>query len=168
MDPVPPASRNGFEYYYNDFYVVIPPYNRHRRCTVPELQDLFSSPGLPPSRISLRTGGTAMMRLLDAVRLGELEVPDYLVKLEENLRRTTIDQILLKQTAKHSQELKTMTIGSGLVVQPLTFSDTKGYYTVTKAGPRAEPYGTKKRTEGDTKYTSKHDVPGPAELELQD
>jgi hypothetical protein len=27
------------------------------------------------------------MRLLDAVRLGDLEVPDHLVKLEENLRR---------------------------------------------------------------------------------
>ncbi|KAL2860274.1 hypothetical protein BJX68DRAFT_261234 [Aspergillus pseudodeflectus] len=159
----------------------VPPYNRHRRCTVPELHDPFSSPGSASAKDKpahwyraqlIHYGvhptdnkGTAMMRLLDAVRLGELEVPDHLVKLEENLKRkwqknfrtmqkspekgsttktttrnidrkrTTIDQIAPEQKAEQSQDLKAMTIGSDFVVPALSFSDNKGYYTGTKREP---------------------------------
>ncbi|KAL2831169.1 hypothetical protein BDW59DRAFT_158115 [Aspergillus cavernicola] len=78
MDPTPPAFRNGFEYYKHDFYVVNPPYQRHRRCSVSELRDLFSSSG---------SKGTAVMRFMDALRRAELEVPEHLKKLERVLKR---------------------------------------------------------------------------------
>jgi hypothetical protein len=200
MGPVPPASRNGFEYYNNDFYVVIPPYNRHRRCTVPELHDLLCSPGSASVKdkpahwyraqlihYGLRptdNKGTAVMRLLDAVRLGDLEVPDHLVKLEENLRRewqknfrkmqkstergsttkatakdidrtrTTLDQIPPKQKGKQSQDLKARTVGPDFAVPALPFSDNKDYYTGANAKSRAQSYETQKRIEGGIKYTS--------------
>ncbi|KAL3453967.1 hypothetical protein BJX65DRAFT_81098 [Aspergillus insuetus] len=179
MDPVPPASRNGFEYSNNDCYVVIPPQNHHRRCTVPELHDLLCSPGSASVKdkpahwdraqlihYGLRpteNKGTAVMRLLDAVRLGDLEVPDHLVKLEKNLRRewqknfrrvqkstergtttkattkgidrarTTSDQIPPKQKAKQSHDLKARTLGPDIAVPALSSSDNKDYYTGANA-----------------------------------
>jgi hypothetical protein len=100
MDPTPPASRNGFEYYNGDFYVVITSSNRHHRYTTSELSDLFNSP-CPGSvkdkpaywyraqllHYGTNNKGTAVMRLLDALRRGELEVPEYLRKLEGDLKR---------------------------------------------------------------------------------
>ncbi|KAL3466721.1 hypothetical protein BJX64DRAFT_249736 [Aspergillus heterothallicus] len=102
MDPIPRVSRNGFEYYNDDFYVVIPPYNSHRPCTVSELRDPLNSPGSvsvnhKPAywyRAQLPHYGLrptdhkdmAFTRLLNALP-GELKVPVHLVKLEDELRR---------------------------------------------------------------------------------
>ncbi|KAL4805541.1 hypothetical protein BDV18DRAFT_141218 [Aspergillus unguis] len=106
MDLTPPVSRNGFEYFNNDFYAVVPPSNRHRRSTIPELRDLFSLSnsgsgsgsandkpahwyraqlmhyGLQPTS----NKGTASLRLLEALR-GGLSVPDDLKKLEGDLKK---------------------------------------------------------------------------------
>ncbi|KAI9368804.1 hypothetical protein BJX61DRAFT_546176 [Aspergillus egyptiacus] len=102
MDPIPPASRNGFEYYNHDFYVTVPPDHRHRRCTVSEIGDLLNGRGsvsindkpahwyraqllhygLQPTSQK----GTAVIRLMDAFRRRELEVPEHLRKLEADLK----------------------------------------------------------------------------------
>ncbi|RDW86214.1 uncharacterized protein DSM5745_02856 [Aspergillus mulundensis] len=108
MDSTQPASRSSFEYYNNDFYIVIPPLHRHRRCTISELDDFFNSSTLSSSdtdsvkdrpahwyraqliHYGLRptdNKGTAAMRLLGALRCGELSVPQHLARLEEDLKR---------------------------------------------------------------------------------
>ncbi|KAL4991503.1 hypothetical protein BDW68DRAFT_142865 [Aspergillus falconensis] len=105
MDPIQPVSPSGFEYYNNESYVVIPPFQRHRRRTVSELRYLFgsSSSGSDPVKDKpaywcraqpLHYGlgptnnkGIAVMRLLNALSRGEPSVPEHLRKLEDALKR---------------------------------------------------------------------------------
>ncbi|PLB52433.1 hypothetical protein P170DRAFT_472326 [Aspergillus steynii IBT 23096] len=103
MDPPPPVSRNGFEYYNDEFYVLVHPNHRHRRSTIPELRAFFNT---SPNTTSLKDKpahwyraqlihyglqpidrkDTATVRLLDALKQGTLRVPEYIERMEREMK----------------------------------------------------------------------------------
>uniref|UniRef100_A0A8H7K1D5 Uncharacterized protein n=1 Tax=Bionectria ochroleuca TaxID=29856 RepID=A0A8H7K1D5_BIOOC len=106
----PPVAADGFAFANGDFFAEASGQNRHRRATLGELKEHFSSGsdkdhpahwfeaqlihyGLRPSK----TKSVARMRLYDAVNTGELTVPTHLASLESNLR---------KEWAKNNRETK--------------------------------------------------------------
>lgn len=118
MDPPPPVSRHGFEYYNDEFYALVHPNHRHRRSTIPELRAFFNSTSQKPSlkdkpahwyraqliHYGLRptdNKGTATIRLLDALDQDVLQVPGSIKQIERALEQEYKD---LKKRAKGKKE----------------------------------------------------------------
>ncbi|KAK3995770.1 hypothetical protein QBC44DRAFT_356114 [Cladorrhinum sp. PSN332] len=115
---IPPATRDGWSFSGNDFYVEVSNHNRHRRATVPELKAIYDGVdtskdrpahwyeaqlmhyGLPPSK----NKGTAKMRLFDAVNKSNLSVPANIAKVESELKKewTKRDREVKQALKKHS------------------------------------------------------------------
>lgn len=112
MALVPPVQKDGFSYAGDSLYCEASNLNRHRRATLPELQNHFNGKdtenrpahwyeaqllhyGLAPSKVK----GTAHKRLFDAVMGGNLAVPPQIQKIEADLK---------KAWAKKEREAKKM------------------------------------------------------------
>ncbi|KAH7155779.1 hypothetical protein B0J13DRAFT_619190 [Dactylonectria estremocensis] len=96
----PPVSKDGFSFVNRDFFVEASGENRHRRATIAEIKEHFTSGndrdypahwfeaqlvhyGLKPSK----SKAVARMRLLDATMTGDLTVPANITKLETELKK---------------------------------------------------------------------------------
>ncbi|KAA8645716.1 uncharacterized protein ATNIH1004_007135 [Aspergillus tanneri] len=125
MDPTLPISHNGFEYYNNELYVVIPPYHRHRRFGIPELQAFFNTSSIEEQpahwyRAQLIHYGlqpitnkrTAAMRFLEALNRDILEIPEYIRRLERELKESKDRQKKSKgkNSLKYSCKRKALTL----------------------------------------------------------
>lgn len=100
MALIPPVQKDAFSYAGDSLYCEASNLNRHRRATLPELQNHFNGKdtenrpahwyeaqlihyGLPPSKVK----GTAHKRLFDAVVGGGLIVPPHIQKIEADLKK---------------------------------------------------------------------------------
>lgn len=156
----PPVATDAFAFANGDFFAEASGQNRHRRATLGELKEHFSSGsekdhpahwyeaqlihyGLKPSK----TKSVARMRLYDAVNASELTVPTHLSTLESTLR---------KEWAKKDREakkgLKTAT-ASETKKKTTTVTTQKATGTKRKANDNTDaiptsgpsiPHGTKK------------------------
>lgn len=122
MALVPPVQKDAFSYAGDSLYCEASNLNRHRRATLPELQNHFNSKdtenrpahwyeaqlihyGLPPSKVK----GTAHKRLFDAVMGGGLAVPPRIQKIEADLKKEwTKKERTKKERTKKEREAKKM------------------------------------------------------------
>ncbi|KAI9041393.1 uncharacterized protein KD926_006969 [Aspergillus affinis] len=127
MDLPPlPVARDGFEYYNDEFYAIVPPHRRHRRSSIPELRAIFNSTpkmtsvkdkpahwyraqlihyGLQPTD----NKDTAAMRLLDALNKDTLKVPGSVQRLERLLKKEySYEKNLIKEKKASSAKRKAL------------------------------------------------------------
>ncbi|KAF5715416.1 hypothetical protein FMUND_6898 [Fusarium mundagurra] len=125
----PPVAEDGFAFADGVFFAQSSGQNRHRRATIIELKEHFTSGndkdhpahwfeaqlihyGLPPSK----TKSVARMRLFDAVNAGNLKVPASVSKLETKLK---------KEWTKNDREAKKGTTSKPAVQATPVMTETK-------------------------------------------